>query len=88
MKDKAKPNTQVRIGNEGCRDDSDTQSLKQLPDSFESTLAIGTDPYSNDADRSGLRRRRRSLDDMRELNDQIKRGEPIDENGQRQNPKR
>jgi hypothetical protein len=81
MKEKAKPNGQVRIGNEGCRDDSDTQSLKQLPDSFESTLAIGTDPYSNDADRSGLRRRRRSLDDMRELNDQIKRGELIDRNG-------
>jgi hypothetical protein len=74
MKETPKPNPQVRVGEEVLSDDTDTQSLKQLAGfSLESTLDLGTDPYGNDADRSGLRKRRRTLDDMRKLDDEIKR---------------
>jgi hypothetical protein len=87
MKDKAtNANWQARVGSEDSSDDIDTESMKHLQDPFESTLAMdasmGADPYSNMPNGAGLRKRRRTLDDMRKLDDQIKRARATNKNGQ------
>jgi len=71
---------QVRVGNDGCIGD-DTVSLEPEPLEIESTLDIaerrGRDPYSNVPPQARKQAHRRTLDDMRKLDQEIKRGRPI-----------
>lgn len=80
MRKEPKTVWQVRIGNDGYgSNETDTVSLKQLPDAceIESTAELaeraGRDPYSNATAPAGQRRHRRTLDDMRKLDEEIKR---------------
>lgn len=74
----------MRVGNDGYgSEETDTISLEQLPQSFdiESTLEMaartGSDPYSNLPPPVRVREPRRTPDDMRKLDEEIKQARAI-----------
>ena len=75
---------QLRVGDDGSSsEDVDTVSLAQLPEPYDSDSTLemvegpGVDPYSNVPAPTRLREHRRSLDDMRKLDEEIKRARAV-----------